>query len=100
MRSTYTFPLGLSLCLVNRPTLSLVNSIPELEGVPPKEPSSAPASSSVPYEVDQKDVEILMSQANCSKEKAEQALKENNGDLINASMSAFLSFGVIGQSTG
>ncbi|CDZ97102.1 nascent polypeptide-associated alpha subunit [Phaffia rhodozyma] len=62
--------------------------IPELEGIQPKEPSSAPASSTVPYEVDDKDVEILMSQANCTREKAEEALKKSNGDLINAILEA------------
>ncbi|KZT57470.1 nascent polypeptide-associated complex, alpha subunit [Calocera cornea HHB12733] len=38
--------------------------------------------------VDPKDIELVMSQVNCSRAKAVRALKESGGDLINAIMSA------------
>ena len=37
--------------------------------------------------VEAKDIELVMSQASCSRAKAVAALKENNGDLVNAIMS-------------
>mmetsp|Transcript_19260 Transcript_19260/g.26698 ORF Transcript_19260/g.26698 Transcript_19260/m.26698 type:complete len:171 (-) Transcript_19260:113-625(-) len=37
--------------------------------------------------VDSKDVELVMSQASCSRSKAVTALKENDNDLVNAIMS-------------
>eukprot|EP00549_Striatella_unipunctata_P015001 CAMPEP_0118694316 /NCGR_PEP_ID=MMETSP0800-20121206/12437_1 /TAXON_ID=210618 ORGANISM="Striatella unipunctata, Strain CCMP2910" /NCGR_SAMPLE_ID=MMETSP0800 /ASSEMBLY_ACC=CAM_ASM_000638 /LENGTH=191 /DNA_ID=CAMNT_0006592731 /DNA_START=46 /DNA_END=621 /DNA_ORIENTATION=+ len=37
--------------------------------------------------VEPKDVELVMSQASCSRAKAVKALKENDGDLVNAIMS-------------
>lgn len=37
--------------------------------------------------VDQKDIDLVMEQVSCSRRKAVKALKENNGDLINAIMS-------------
>eukprot|EP01082_Thalassiosira_pseudonana_P014923 g13443.t1 g13443 contig8:687638-687886(+) len=37
--------------------------------------------------VETKDIELVMSQATCSRAKAVQALKENDGDLVNAIMS-------------
>jgi NACalpha-BTF3-like transcription factor len=39
-------------------------------------------------EVDEKDVEILMAQVNCDREKAVKALKESKGDLVSAIMAA------------
>ncbi|MGW4546287.1 ubiquitin-like domain-containing protein [Streptomyces violaceorubidus] len=38
--------------------------------------------------VDAKDIELVMAQVNCSREKAVRALKESGGDLINAIMAA------------
>ena len=37
--------------------------------------------------VEGKDIELVMSQANCSRAKAVKALKENDNDLVNAIMS-------------
>jgi len=37
--------------------------------------------------VESKDIELVMSQAGCSRAKAVKALKENGGDLVNAIMS-------------
>lgn len=37
--------------------------------------------------VDAKDIELVVSQAGCSRAKAVAALRENNGDLVNAIMS-------------
>ena len=37
--------------------------------------------------VEEKDIELVMSQASCSRAKAVAALKENDGDLVNAIMS-------------
>lgn len=37
--------------------------------------------------VDDKDIELVMSQAGCSRSKAVKALKENDGDLVNSIMS-------------
>ena len=37
--------------------------------------------------VDAKDIDLVMSQAGCSRQKAVAALKENDGDLVNAIMS-------------
>jgi len=34
-----------------------------------------------------KDVELVMAQANCTEEKAKEALKKSNGDVVNAIMS-------------
>jgi len=38
--------------------------------------------------VDPKDIELVMTQVNCSRSKAIRVLKENNGDLITAIMAA------------
>jgi len=40
--------------------------------------------------MDPKDIELVMYQVNCSRAKAVRALKENGGDLINASASISL----------
>jgi len=37
--------------------------------------------------VEPKDIELVMSQAACSRAKAVKALKENDGDLVNSIMS-------------
>lgn len=42
--------------------------------------------------VDPKDIELVMAQVNCSRAKAVRVLKENAGDLINASESSPLPF--------
>ena len=43
--------------------------------------------------VDPKDIELVMTQVNCSRSKAIRVLKENNGDLITASTCSFVSDG-------
>mmetsp|Transcript_142654 Transcript_142654/g.201792 ORF Transcript_142654/g.201792 Transcript_142654/m.201792 type:complete len:193 (-) Transcript_142654:42-620(-) len=53
---------------------------------------AAPASEEPEEEVDEtgveaKDIELVMSQAGCSRAKAVKALKENDGDLVNSIMS-------------
>jgi nascent polypeptide-associated complex subunit alpha len=60
-------------------------------GEPQAAPSAAPAA---PEEevldetgVEAKDVDLVMSQAGCSRAKAVKALKENDGDLVNSIMS-------------
>lgn len=61
----------------------------------PAEPMAAPAAApAAPEEetldetgVEAKDVELVMSQAGCSRAKAVKALKENDGDLVNSIMS-------------
>jgi nascent polypeptide-associated complex subunit alpha len=40
--------------------------------------------------VDPKEIELVMAQVNCSRAKAVRVLKENGGDLINASVSIFI----------
>ena len=40
-------------------------------------------------EVDEKDVEIVMTQANVSRAKAVRALKNNQSDIVNAIMVSF-----------
>ena len=40
--------------------------------------------------VDPKDIELVMTQVNCSRAKAVRVLKETGGDLINASVSVFI----------
>ena len=40
--------------------------------------------------VDPKEIELVMAQVNCTRAKAVRVLKENNGDLINASVSILL----------
>ena len=37
--------------------------------------------------VEEKDIELVMSQAGCTRSKAVKALKENDGDLVNSIMS-------------
>jgi nascent polypeptide-associated complex subunit alpha len=53
---------------------------------------AAPPAEEVEEEVDEtgiepKDIELVMSQAGCSRGKAVKALKENDGDLVNSIMS-------------
>lgn len=67
---------------------------------PPQAPEMAPAVPAAPTapeatedeEVDEtgveaKDIELVMSQAGCTRAKAVKALKENDGDLVNSIMS-------------
>jgi nascent polypeptide-associated complex subunit alpha len=59
------------------------DDVPELE---------APEDEDGPIDetgVDPKEIELVMAQVNCSRAKAVRVLKENGGDLINASMSIF-----------
>ncbi|KIJ34656.1 hypothetical protein M422DRAFT_51893 [Sphaerobolus stellatus SS14] len=57
------------------------DDIPELEA--PEEEGEVDETG-----VDAKDIELVMQQVNCSRAKAVRALKESNGDLINAIMAA------------
>jgi len=41
--------------------------------------------------VEPKDVELVMAQAGCTKNAAIKALKENNGDIVNAIMVSYIS---------
>ena len=56
-------------------------------------PAAPAAASDEPEEevdetgVEAKDIELVMSQAGCSRAKAVKALKENDGDLVNSIMS-------------
>ena len=36
--------------------------------------------------IEQKDIELVMGQASCSRKKAVKALKENDGDIVNSIM--------------
>ena len=60
------------------------DDVPELE---------APEDDDGPVDetgVDPKDIELVMTQVNCSRAKAVSVLKESGGDLINASVSVFI----------
>ena len=63
----------------------------QVPGPPAMEPvKEAPAEEETPAEeegVEAKDIELVMSQAGCSRAKAVKALKENDNDLVNAIMS-------------
>mmetsp|Transcript_16817 Transcript_16817/g.23814 ORF Transcript_16817/g.23814 Transcript_16817/m.23814 type:complete len:196 (+) Transcript_16817:77-664(+) len=68
--------------------------VPAAPAAPEAEPETAGevAEASTEDAVDEtgveaKDIEIVMSQAGCSRAKAVKALKENDGDLVNAIMS-------------
>ena len=56
------------------------DDVPELEAPEDDEPIDESG-------VDPKDIELVMAQVNCSRAKAVRVLKENSGDLINASVS-------------
>jgi nascent polypeptide-associated complex subunit alpha len=55
--------------------------VEEEEDMPPLEEAIDEAG------VEPKDIELVISQAGCSRAKAVKALKENDGDLVNAIMS-------------
>lgn len=58
----------------------LISSAPELEGSDDKK-----ASSGGDGKVEEDDVKLVVAQTGCTEEKAREALKEEKGDLINAS---------------
>lgn len=64
----------------------------EADDVPDLAPAPEPAAAPVVEEsvdetgIDAKDIDLVMSQATCSRSKAVQALKDNDGDLVNAIM--------------
>jgi nascent polypeptide-associated complex subunit alpha len=58
----------------------LISSAPELEGSDEKK-----ASSGGDGKVEEDDVKLVVAQTGCTEEKAREALKEEKGDLINAS---------------
>ena len=60
------------------------DDVPELEAVEDDGPIDETG-------VDPKEIELVMAQVNCTRAKAVRVLKENGGDLINASVS-ILSF--------
>jgi len=62
--------------------LFLLGSAPELVSSEDK-PAATESGSSV--EPDEKDIKLVMDQANVEREKAVKAIKEADGDLINAS---------------
>ena len=57
-----------------------IDDVPELEAPEDDDPIDETG-------VDPKDIELVMAQVNCSRAKAVRVLKENSGDLINASVS-------------
>lgn len=66
-------------------------SLPTVEDLPAvEEVAAAPAGEEEELDetgVEPKDIELVMSQAGCSRAKAVKALKENDGDLVNSIMS-------------
>lgn len=62
--------------------MELTISAPELEGSDEKPKASGDGK------VEEDDVKLVVAQTGCTEEKAREALKEENGDLINASESA------------
>mmetsp|Transcript_8106 Transcript_8106/g.11672 ORF Transcript_8106/g.11672 Transcript_8106/m.11672 type:complete len:357 (-) Transcript_8106:139-1209(-) len=64
-------------------------AIPSMTAEEPTVPDVTPTADEAVDEsgVDSKDVELVMSQASCSRSKAVIALKENDNDLVNAIMS-------------
>lgn len=69
------------------PFPSAVNSAPELVDSESKDKKEVASSSAEP---DAENVKLVMAQAECSEEKAVEALKKADGDLITASTSTFL----------
>ncbi|MFD7958888.1 ubiquitin-like domain-containing protein [Streptomyces ardesiacus] len=62
-----------------------------LEDFMPEDFEDIPAPGDHPIDetgVDQKDIDLVMAQVNCSREKAVRVLRESGGDLINAIMAA------------
>lgn len=67
----------------------------DMPAISPAATAAAPAAAAAATEepavdetgVEPKDIELVISQAGCTRAKAVQALKENNGDLVNAIMS-------------
>lgn len=62
--------------------LTRVCRAPELEGDDDKPKAAATGESAG---VSEDDVKLVVAQTGCTEEKAREALKEENGDLINAS---------------
>jgi nascent polypeptide-associated complex subunit alpha len=59
-----------------------MESPPQIEVVPDEETEEIDETG-----VESKDIELVISQAGCSRAKAVKALKDNDGDLVNAIMS-------------
>lgn len=76
-----------------QPSVGAVNAAAEAmkaAGVAESEPAEAEAEADEAIDetgVEPKDIELVMSQAACSRAKAVKALKENDGDLVNSIMS-------------
>lgn len=66
------------------PSVAEEEDVPNLANVDAAAPASAGGDEDG---VEAKDIELVMSQASCSRTKAVAALKENDGDLVNAIMS-------------
>mmetsp|Transcript_1117 Transcript_1117/g.1538 ORF Transcript_1117/g.1538 Transcript_1117/m.1538 type:complete len:204 (-) Transcript_1117:35-646(-) len=67
-------------------------ALPTVEDLPEEDDTAATPAAGEEEEVDEtdvepKDIELVMSQAGCSRAKAVKALKENDGDLVNSIMS-------------
>ncbi len=74
------------------PDLSSSTALPDLTAVPPAATAAAGGADEDDVALDEtglepKDIELVMSQAGCSRAKAVKALKENDGDLVNSIMS-------------
>lgn len=68
-------------------TAASAGGMPSVEEAEENVPEVAEEAGGDEEGVEGKDVELVMSQANCSRSKAVGALKENDGDLVNAIMS-------------
>mmetsp|Transcript_1874 Transcript_1874/g.2619 ORF Transcript_1874/g.2619 Transcript_1874/m.2619 type:complete len:200 (-) Transcript_1874:47-646(-) len=66
-------------------------AMPTVEDLPEEDDTAATPAGGEDEEdetgVEPKDIELVMSQAGCSRAKAVKALKENDGDLVNSIMS-------------
>jgi len=67
-------------------------ALPAVEDLPEEDDTAATPAAGEEEELDEtgvepKDIELVMSQAGCSRAKAVKALKENDGDLVNSIMS-------------
>jgi nascent polypeptide-associated complex subunit alpha len=77
----------------------LETPVPALEKVPTTGAATAPPAAAAEMEADEvvdesgleaKDIDLVVGQSGCSRSKAVVALRENNGDLVNAIMSLTL----------
>jgi nascent polypeptide-associated complex subunit alpha len=71
------------------PAAAAAEALPELTSVTEEAPDAAGGEEAAVDEtgVEAKDIELVMSQAGCSRAAAVKALKDNEGDLVNSIMS-------------